>query len=69
VAERIADEEARASRPDRPRPEAAKGSRGDRGGQRPRPAPGPERSSGGPSRPAFNNPFAVLAKLKEPKKD
>ena len=53
----------RSTRPDKP------GPRPDRGaGRTQRPAQG-ERSGGGSSRPAFNNPFAVLAKLKEPKKD
>ena len=50
-----------------PRPEP--GVRKDRPASRPeRPAPRPERPSTQP-RPAFNNPFAVLAKLKEPKKE
>lgn len=58
---------ARAETP-RPGPEKPAAPK-DRPAPRPdRPAPRPERPSS-PPRPAFNNPFAVLAKLKEPKKE
>ena len=65
-----------APRPTRPPAAAAKpgprpelGARKDRPASRPeRPAPRPDRPSP-QARPAFNNPFAVLAKLKEPKKE
>lgn len=50
-----------------PRPDS--GTRKERPASRPeRPAPRSDRPSPQP-RPAFNNPFAVLAKLKEPKKE
>ena len=52
----------RSTRPDKPGPRTDRGA-----GRTQRPVEGGR--SGGTSRPAFNNPFAVLAKLKEPKKD
>ena len=52
---------------EKPRPEPDQPRPGRDGSEARRPAPDVARSA--PKLPAFNNPFAVLAKLKEPKKD
>lgn len=62
---------ARPPRPEAPKPAAGAGAANARKGPPPRPGRGPSPPPAAerrPARPAFNNPFAVLAKLKDPRK-